>query len=103
MGLGLAHNGAAMSGSNVTIHQLPTQSAIVAGDSLPAWSATGSSTYQAFATQVSAFVFSTTMVMTGQSTATIATAGAVTLASGPVGYLIVSLNGTAVKFPYYSA
>ena len=91
-----------MSGSNVTIHQLPTTVTLVAGDSFPAWSAVGASTYQAFATQVSAFVFSTTVALTGQSTATIATAGLVNLASGPVGYLVVSLNGTSVKLPYYN-
>lgn len=49
-----------MAGENVTIAQLPTTVTMVTGDSIPAWSATGASTYQAFATQVAKMVFGVT-------------------------------------------
>lgn len=92
-----------MSGQNVTINLLTTTTtAPVAGDAFPAWQTTASQTVQFLATQVSAFVYATTPVLTGQSTATIATAGLVNLASGPVGYLVVSINGTSRKIPYYA-
>ena len=84
-----------MSGGNVTIGQFnTTTTAPVSGDSFAAYQATASTTVRFLATQVLEYVF--------QSTATVATAGVVTLASGPVGYIVVSLNGTNVKLPYYA-
>jgi hypothetical protein len=41
---------------NVTIVQLPTQNAVLAGDSFAAWSATASQTYRPLSTQIAAFV-----------------------------------------------
>ncbi len=92
-----------MSGGNVTIAQFTAATtAPIAGDSFAAYQATASTTVRFLATQVFAYVYATTPVMTGQSTATIATAGSVNLASGPVGYLVVSINGTSRKIPYYA-
>lgn len=80
---------------NVTIGQFNTTTTpMAAGDSLAAYQATASATVRFLATQVLDYVF--------QSTATVATAGVATLASGPVGYIVVSLNGTNVKLPYYA-
>ncbi len=84
-----------MSGGNVTIGGFPTTTTPPrAGDSFAAYQATASSTVRFLATQVLQLVF--------QSTATSAVAGAVPLASSPVGYIVVSLNGTNVKLPYYA-
>lgn len=58
-----------MAGANVTINQLPTLTAVALGDSFPAWSATGASTYEAFTSQIAKTVFTVT-------------ATALTLASG---------------------
>lgn len=84
-----------MSGGNVTIGQFnTTTTAPVAGDSFAAYQATASATVQFLATQLLQTVF--------KSTATIAVAGVATLPSGPVGFIVVSLNGTNVKLPYYT-
>ena len=92
-----------MSGGNVTIGQFnTTTTAPVAGDSFAAYQATASATVRFLATQVAAYVYSTTVALTNQTTATAATAGAVTLASSADGYITISLNGTNVKLPYYA-
>lgn len=86
-----------MSGTNVTINVLATQSTVAAGDSFPAWSATGASTYQAFATQVAQRVFQTTATaITMASGAVISSAGNYTLGGGTalatnatVGYIMI--------------
>lgn len=89
-----------MSGGNVTIggsNGLATTNTVMAsGDSVPAWSATGTYTYQAFASMI---------VLAGVkdlSTATAATAGVATLPSGPVGYIVVTVGAASVKIPYYA-
>lgn len=43
------------------------------------------------------------ITLTSSTTATTATAGAQTLPSNPVGFLVVSINGTSRKIPYYAA
>lgn len=92
-----------MSGGNVTILQFTAATtAPVAGDYFAGWQTTASQTVRFYATQVAAYVYATSVALTNQTTATAATAGAVTLASGPVGYLVISLNGTSVKVPYYN-
>jgi hypothetical protein len=85
-----------MAGGNVTIFDLATQAVMASGDSVPAWSATGSYTYQVLATQISnaAFQYLTT--------ATIGTAGVAALPTGPVGFLVVQLGTTSVRLPYYA-
>lgn len=94
-----------MSGGNVTIGGstgLPTtQYTVATGDSFPAWSATGNSTYQAFASMIADVVYAIPMTLI-QSTATIAVAGVASLPSGPVGFISIQLNGNAVRIPYYS-
>lgn len=89
-----------MTGGNVTIggtNGLATTNTVTAsGDSLPAWSATGSYTYQAFPSMI---------VLAGVNslgTATSATAGVATLPSGPVGFISITVGGTAYKLPYYA-
>ena len=42
------------------------------------------------------------LTLSSATTATTATAGAQTLPANPVGFLVVSLNGTSVKLPYYA-
>lgn len=95
-----------MSGNNVTINDLATSHAasVPGGDALLVWSATGSSSYQALATQMAAAVYSVSVTLTNQTTATtVGAAGVVTaLPSAPLGYLVVSVNGTSVKLPYYT-
>lgn len=85
-----------MAGGNVTISDLATQTTFASGDSVPAWSATGASTYQAFATQISNAVFQYL------TTATTGTAGVAALPTGPVGFLVVPLGTTSVRLPYYA-
>lgn len=85
-----------MSGGNVTVTQLPTQATMASGDSVPAWSATGSYTYQAFPSQIVPAGINTL------PTATTATAGAATLPSGPVGFVTVTIGGTDYQLPYYA-
>lgn len=84
-----------MSGGNVTVGQFNTTTTPpVAGDSFAAYQATASTTVRFLATQVLDLVW--------KSTATSAVAGTVTLASSPVGYVVVAINGTNYKLPYYS-
>ena len=72
-----------MAGSNVTILQLPTTVTMVTGDSIPAWSAAGASTYQAFATEVAKMVFGVTATaITIASGGTISSAGNFTIGGG---------------------
>lgn len=92
-----------MSGGNVTIAQLPTTVYTMAtGDSVPAWSATGEVTYQAFASMIADVVYAIPVTLTNQTTATIAVAGVATLPSGPVGFLRLQINGNSYKIPYYT-
>jgi hypothetical protein len=42
------------------------------------------------------------ITLTSSTTATTATAGAQTLPANPVGFLVVSINGTSRKIPYYA-
>lgn len=93
-----------MAGGNVTIFQFATTSTNpVNGDRIAGWQTTASQTVQFLASQVVAYTFSTTPLLTGQSTATSATAGAVSFtASTPVGFLVISVNGTSVKLPYFN-
>lgn len=92
-----------MAGANVTINQLPTTIYTMAtGDSVPAWSATGESTYQAFASMIADVVYAIPVTLTNQTTATSAVAGVATLPSGPVGFLQIQINGNAYKLPYYT-
>ena len=92
-----------MSGANVTIADLATQTTMASGDSIPVWSATGDSTYQAFATQIQRMVCGFPFALTGQTTATSTATGAVSFfASSPAGFVSISINGTAVKLPYYN-
>jgi len=92
-----------MSGGNVTIFQFATTStAPVNGDRIAAWQTTASQTVQFLASQIVAYTYSTTPILTGQSTATIATAGVADLPTGPVGFLSVSIGGTLYKLPYYT-
>lgn len=89
---------------NVTIGQFATTTAPVAGDSFAGYQATASATVRFLATQVSAYVYSTTVALTNQTTATACSTGIVTafLASSPAGFVTVSINGTSVKLPYYN-
>lgn len=92
-----------MTGENVTILQFATTStAPVAGDRFAAWQTSASQTVQFLATQVTAYVFSTDVALTNQTTATAATAGAVTLATGAAGYVVISVNGTSYKVPIFA-
>lgn len=93
-----------MSGGNVTIGQFnTTTTAMAAGDSIAAYKATASTTVRFLATQVSTYVYSTTVALTNQTTATACATGAVTFfASSPAGFVSVTINGTAVKLPYYN-
>lgn len=93
-----------MSGGNVTINQFTAATtAPVASDRFAAWQTTASQTVQFYATQVFAYVYATTPVMTGQSTATSCATGAVSFfASSPAGFVSISINGTSVKLPYYN-
>lgn len=91
-----------MAGGNTTIGGTnstlaTTVTSFASGDSIPAWSATGLYTYQAFPTMISnaAFEFLTT--------ATSATAGVASLPSGPVGFMVVQLGTSSVRLPYYAA
>lgn len=80
---------------NVTIGQFNTTTTpMAAGDSLAAYQATASATVRFLATQVAAYVYSTTVALTNQTTAT--TAGAL------AGYVSVTINGAAYKMPFYS-
>lgn len=81
-------------GTNSTL--ATTYTTLASGDSLPAWSATGVATYQAFATMISNASFQYL------TTATSATAGAATLPSGPVGFLVIPLGTSSVRLPYYA-
>ncbi len=85
-----------MTGANVTVAQLPTQTTMASGDSVWAWSATGGYTYQVFATQISNAAFQY------RTTATSGTAGVAALPSGPVGFVIIPLGTATVKIPYYA-
>lgn len=89
-------------GGNVTIVEFASTTAPVLGDSFAGYQATASATVRFLATQVAAYVYSTTVALTNQTTATTSTAGLVTLATGAAGYLVVSINGTSVKLPYYT-
>lgn len=92
-----------MSGGNVTIVQFSTTTAPVAGDSIAAYQATASATVRFLATQIAAYVYSTTVALTNQTTATGTATGAVSFfASSPAGFVSVTINGTAVKLPYYN-
>lgn len=90
-----------MPGGNTTIGGsestlATTVTTFASGDILPAWSATGDVTYQAFATMISNVAFQYL------TTATSATAGVATLPSGPVGFLVIPLGTTSVRLPYYA-
>ena len=87
---------------NVLISELDPSGTLASGDLFLVQHAAGPPAEYCTAVQIAAFSFSTKLALTGQSTATIATAGSVTLASSAVGYLVVSINGTSVKLPYYS-
>lgn len=93
-----------MSGGNVTIAQFSTTTtAPVAGDRFAAYQSLASQTVQFFATQVAAYVYSTSVALTNQTTATSCATGAVSfLASSPAGFVTVSINGASVKLPYYN-
>ncbi len=93
-----------MSGSNVTIFGLATSSTNpVNGDRLPAWQTTALQTVQFLASQVTAFVFSTNVALTGQTTATGTATGIVSyFASSPAGFVTVSINGSSFKLPFYN-
>lgn len=92
-----------MAGANVTIAEFTSATtAPVAGDYFAGYQVTASQTVKFTATQVAAYVFSTDVALTNQTTATSGTAGAAdALASSPLGYLVISVNGTSVKLPYY--
>jgi hypothetical protein len=85
---------------NLLPGELDQISTLASGDIFIVQPAAGPPCEYATATQLTAFVFSTGIALTGQTTATGATAGAVTLATGFAGYLVVSINGTSVKLPY---
>lgn len=90
-------------GGNVTIGQFATTTAPVAGDSFAGYQSTASATVRFLATQVAAYVYSTTVALTNQTTATSCATGSVTFfASSPAGFVTVSINGTSVKLPYYN-
>lgn len=92
-----------MSGGNVTILQFTSATtAPVAADLIAGWQTTASQTVSFTAAQMAQSVYATSVALTNQTTATAATAGAVTLATGAAGYLLVSINGTPVKLPYYT-
>lgn len=97
-----------MSGGNTTIGGTEstlatTVTSIASGDSMPAWSATGAITYQAFPSMIAAVTYSTTVALTNQTTATACATGAVSFfASSPAGFVTVSINGTPMKLPYYN-
>ncbi len=93
-----------MSGGNVTIGQFSAATtAPVAGDSFAAYQTTASATVRFLATQISSYVYSTTVALTNQTLATSCSTGVVSfLASSPAGFVVVSLNGTSVKLPYYN-
>lgn len=87
---------------NVLISELDPSPTLASGDMFLVQHAAGPPAEFCTADQVAAFVLGSTPALTGQTTATGATAGTVTLATGAVGYLVISINGTAVKLPYYS-
>lgn len=87
-----------MTGGNVTVAQLPTQTTTASGDSAWVWSATGGYTYQAFPRQL------TLAGVNALTTATSCSTGVVSfLASTPAGFLSITVGGTAMKLPYYNA
>lgn len=85
-----------MTGANVTVANLPTQTVMASGDSVWGWSATGAYTYQIFSTQISGAAFKYL------TTATISTAGIAALPTGPVGFMVVPLGTAVVRIPYYA-
>lgn len=87
---------------NVLISELDASSALVGTDQLLVQHVAGPPAEHCTMAQIAAFSFATNVALTGQSTATIAVAGVAALPSGPVGYLIVSVNGTPFKLPYYT-
>jgi len=93
-----------VSGGNVTILQFTAATtAPVAGDYFAGWQTTASQTVRFYATQVQAYIYATTPVLTGQATATACATGAVSFfASSPAGFVTVSINGTNVKLPYFN-
>lgn len=92
-----------MSGGNVTIGQFATTTAMAAGDSVAGYQATASTTVRFLATQVAAYVYSTTVALTNQTTATSTATGTVSFfASSPAGFISISVNGTAYKLPIYN-
>lgn len=87
---------------NVLISELDASPALVGTDQLLVQHTAGPPAENCTMTQVAAFTLATTPVFTGQSTATIAVAGVAALPTGPVGFLVVSINGTSFKLPYYT-
>lgn len=87
---------------NVLISELDASPAVVSTDVFLVQHAAGPPAEYCTAAQVKAFAFATTPAFTGQSTATIAIAGVAALPSGPVGFLVVSINGSPFKLPYYT-
>lgn len=84
-----------MSGGNVTIGQFNTTTTpMAAGDSIAAYQATASQTVRFLASQVAAYVYSTTVALTNQTLATSAGASA--------GYVVISVNGTPLKVQVFS-
>ena len=87
---------------NVLISELDSAASLASTTIMLVQQAVGPPAEQATMGQVQAFVFATSVALTGQSTATTAVAGVADLPSGPVGFLTVSINGTAFKLPYYT-
>lgn len=93
-----------MAGANVTIAQFTAATtAPVAGDMFAGYQTTASNTVRFFATQVAAYVYATTVALTNQTVATSCSTGVVSyFASSPAGFVVVSINGTSVKLPYFN-
>lgn len=93
-----------MSGENVTIFTLSTTvTNPVANDRYVMWQTTASQTVQVTASQAAEGAGAIPVTWTSQTTATSCATGAVSFfASSPAGFVTISLNGTAVKLPYYN-
>lgn len=88
---------------NVLISELDASPALVGTDQLLVQHAAGPPAENCTMTQVSAFVLATSFALTGQTTSTtVGIAGAAAaLPSTPYGYLNTTINGIAVKLPFY--
>lgn len=88
---------------NVLISELDASGTLASGDMFLVQHAAGPPAEFCTAAQIAAYAFASTVVLTGQTTATtVGVAGAgPALPATPEGLLQISINGTAYKIPYY--